>query len=337
MTSGTRSANAPSVCAIVLNYNGKNVTLETLASLTQLDYPTLEILVVDNGSEDGSQEAIAAAYPDLAQVRKEVNEGVAAGMNVGIAWALARGFEYLLILNNDIEVAPDMVTRLVDELEARPEFACAGPKCFYYWDRERLWSAGGRLAYREAITRERGMGEIDGGRYDATEEVDYINGCAILIPRPVIEAVGPMDPAYVVGVEDADWCARAKEKGYKCLYVADAVLWHMVSHTTGGYKPRKTFQTGRSTAIFVRRHGSGWQRLRFRLLVALAMPFAYLRELARGNQAAVLAKVRGYREGWNVELPPVPIIDDLATDASPCRRAGVENTSGAVDDSYTRS
>lgn len=321
----THSSTAPSVCAIVLNYNGKDVTLETLASLIRIDYPAIELLVVDNGSDDGSQEAVHGAFPDVAQVRKRVNEGVAAGMNVGIAWALESGFDYLLILNNDIEVQPDMVSRMVEALEARPDFACAGPKCYYYWDRERLWSAGGVLSYREAITRERGMGEIDRGRYDSTEEVDYINGCAILIPRRVIEDVGPMDPAYVVGVEDADWCARAREKGYRCLYVADAVLWHMVSHTTGGYKAGKTFQTGRSTAIFVRRHGSRWQKLRFRLLAALAMPFAFLRELVRGNQAAVLDKVRGYREGWRTDLPPVPSIATL----QPPPRDAV--------DSYTRS
>lgn len=328
MTVTAQPADAPSVCAIVLNYNGKDVTLETLASLTRTDYPAIELLVVDNGSDDGSQEAVSAAFPNVSQVRKESNEGVAAGMNVGIAWALARDFDYLLILNNDIEVQPDMVTRLVEELEKRPGFACAGPKCYYYWDRERLWSAGGKLAYREAITRERGMGEIDRGQYDTTEEVDYINGCAILIPRRAIEDVGPMDPAYIVGVEDADWCARAREKGYRCLYVADAVLWHMVSHTTGGYRAGKTFQTGRSTAIFVRRHGSRWQRLGFRLLATLAMPFAFVRELTRRNQAAVLAKIRGYRQGWSTRLPPAPNIDDLA---GPRRPAGVEKASGAVD------
>lgn len=301
------------MCAIVLNYNGKDVTLETLASLNQVDYPAMEIVVVDNGSDDGSEDAVREAWPQITQLKKRVNEGVAAGMNIGIAWALNRPFDYLLILNNDIEVRPDMVTRLVKELEQRPDFACAGPKCYYFWDRDRLWSAGGKLGYREAVTRERGMGEIDRGRYDTTQEVDYINGCAILIPARVMREVGPMDPSYVVGVEDADWCARAKKKGYRCLYVADAVLWHMVSHTTGGYKPGKTFHTGRSTAIFVRRHASSWQKVQFWLLTALAMPLAFCRELLRGNQAAVVSKVRGYREGWRLPLARVPSIDALPT------------------------
>ncbi len=302
---GTPSQTAASsVCAIVLNYNGKDVTLETLASLTEVDYAAMDIVVVDNGSDDGSWEAVAAAYPSVDQVRKEVNRGVAAGMNVGIEWALERGYEYLLILNNDIEVAPDMVARLVEELERRPDFGCAGPKCYYYWDRDRIWSAGGKLAFREAITRERGMGDIDRGQYDRTEEVPYINGCAILIPRHVMEEVGGMDEAYIVGVEDADWCARMKKKGYRCLYVADAVLWHMVSHTTGGYKPGKTFQTGRSTAIFVRRHGNLLQKLSFGLWAVAAIPIAFIRELPKGNQGAVVSKAKGYWEGWTTKLKP---------------------------------
>jgi len=311
------TSSQPSVCAIVLNYNGKDVTLETLVSLKGLAYSNIEIVVVDNGSDDGSWQAVAEAYPEIHQLRKKVNQGVAAGMNVGIAYALERDFDYLLILNNDIEVAPNLVHRLVEELASRPEFGCAGPKCYYYWDRQRIWSAGGFLRYREAITRERGMGQIDQGQFDHTQEVDYINGCAILIPNEVMRKVGPMDPSYVVGVEDADWCQRMKNAGYRCLYVADAHLWHMVSHTTGGYKPGKTFQTGRSTAVFVRRHGSKLRQLQFWLFACVAVPIAYLREMAKGNQRAASAKARGYWAGWTAQLEPVPTVEQLRS--SPTR------------------
>ncbi len=305
--------NHPSVCAIVLNYNGKDVTRKTLASLVQVDYPAMKIVVVDNGSDDGSRQAVEQAYPEIQQLRKQINEGVAAGMNVGIEHALKHGFDYLLILNNDIEVTPDMVTRLVEELEHRPQFGCAGPKCYYYWDRDRIWSAGGFLRFREAITQERGMGEIDQGQFDRTEEVDYINGCAILISRQVMVEVGPMDPSYVVGVEDADWCARMKKAGYRCLYVANAQLWHMVSHTTGGYKSGKTFQTGRSTAIFVRRHGSTIQKLQFWLFAIAAIPIAFVRELPQRNHRAALAKARGYWSGWRTPLLPTPTIRQFSS------------------------
>ena len=296
----------PKVVAIVINYNGKDVTLQTLESLGGLDYAELEIVVVDNGSNDGSSEAVAEWYPNVTQLRKEVNEGVAAGMNVGVAHALEGDCDYLLILNNDIEVAPSMVSELVEVAESNNSVGCVGPKAYYYWDRERLWSTGGILRYRESVTVERGMGEEDSGQYDKVQEVDYVNGCAMLVRRQVMERVGPFDPLYFVGIEDADWCMRMKRLGYRCAYTPHAVLWHMVSHTLGTYTTGRTFQTGRSTAIFVRRHGDAWQKARFLFFMLLAAPSAYLRELGKGNEEAARNKWRGFMDGLRTPLASPP-------------------------------
>jgi len=299
----------PKVVAIVINYNGKDVTLQTLESLSAADYAALEIVVVDNGSEDGSSAAVSEWYPGVTLLRKELNEGVAAGMNVGVEYALGGDCDYLLILNNDIEVDPAMVTELVEVAESNRSVGCVGPKAYYFWDRERLWSTGGILRFRESVTVERGMGEEDLGQYDKVEEVDYVNGCAMLVRRQAIERVGPFDPIYFVGIEDADWCMRMKSKGYSCAYTPHAVLWHMVSHTLGTYTSGRTFQTGRSTAIFVRRHGSAWQRARFLLFMSVSAPLAYLRELANGNEEATRAKWRGFMEGLRTPLTSPPTIE----------------------------
>ncbi|MCP3912137.1 MAG: glycosyltransferase, partial [Actinomycetia bacterium] len=103
----------PSVAAVVLNYNGKDLTLETVKSLLAMTYPACEVVVVDNASTDGSYEAVAEAFPDVAQVRVEVNQGPVSGMNAGLRYALEQGFDYALLLNNDIEVDSEMVTELV--------------------------------------------------------------------------------------------------------------------------------------------------------------------------------------------------------------------------------
>ena len=195
---------------------------------------------------------------------------------------------------------------MLEMLDAHPDAACVGPKTYYHADPGRLWSAGGRLRFREAVTAERGMGEIDRGQYDVSGPVDYINGCCMLVPRAVMQEVGPWDPVYHVAGEDADWCARAVARGYRCYYAHRARLWHMVSPSTGGYTARRTFQTGRSTAIFVRRHGRRGQRLRHLAWFGLALLAAGLRELPRRNLAAVVAKLRGAREGWRLPLPPPP-------------------------------
>ena len=221
----------------MLNYNGCEVTLESLASLLRSDYPGLDVLVIDNGSTDDSFEVIRERHPEIGQIRVAENQGISWGLNHGIRWALDQGYDYLLLMNNDIEVAEDMVSRLVEAAEADPRIGCVGPKSYYHSDRERLWSTGGILRFRESVTRERGDGEIDRGQYDRDEEVPYINGCAMLARREAFEQVGLWDPVYYLGVEDADWCVRMKQAGFRCHYAHRAHLWHMISHSIGVYKP----------------------------------------------------------------------------------------------------
>ena len=305
-----RTERAPVVAALVLNYNGRDLTLESLRSLDETVYPELRLYHIDNGSEDGSFEAVAEAFPHVRQVKVEVNRGVVHGMNRGMVQAIEDGADYLLLLNNDIEADPQMVAELVRVIEDDETIGCVGPKIYYHSDRERLWSAGGSLHFREAATKERGLGEIDRGQYDRTEEVGYINGCAMLVPRRVVEQIGLWDPLFHLAADDADWCMRMKQQGYRCVYVHTAVLYHMVSPTLGGYNPRRTFNNGRSLAIFVRRYATPLQKLGFWLWLPPAMVWAFLRELPKGNTAAVIAKIRGVIEGMRVELVAPPRLED---------------------------
>jgi hypothetical protein len=296
----------PRVLGIVLSYNGLELTLQTLQSLLASDYPLLDLLVVDNGSNDGTADIVRAKFSGVRLLRTDTNLGISGGLNLGFQMGLEQGYPYLMPMNNDIEVAPNLVTELVAAMERNPSYGCVGPKCYYWADRRRLWSAGGQLRFREAVTKERGMDEIDIGQYDLEQEVDYINGALMLIRREALLATGLWDPVYQVGVEDADWCWRMRQRGWKCGFVPQARLWHMVSPTTGGYRPSRTFRTGRSTAIFVRRFAGplGW--LSYLMWSVLALPAAWLRELPRRNTEAVWAKYRGALEGLRMELPPSP-------------------------------
>lgn len=302
----------PSVVSLVLTYEGRELTLASVESLLAMDYPRHHILVVDNGSTDGTREAVLAAFPRqrVEVVRVEINRGISHGLNTGMRHALAGGYDYLLLLNNDIEAHPAMLREMVKVAEDDPSIGCVGPKTYFFWDRRRLWSAGGVLRFKESVTRERGAGELDRGQWDRDEEVDYINGCAMLARREALEAAGPWDPVYHFSVEDADWCMRLKRAGFTCWFAHRALLWHKVSQTTGGYKASRTFQTGRSTALFVRRYAGPWGWLTFLLFFAAAIPAAFLRELTRGNQGAALAKLRGALAGLRHPLPPPPRWDD---------------------------
>jgi GT2 family glycosyltransferase len=311
----------PRVAAVVVNYNGKDITLQALASLRGMTYPAFDLVHLDNASTDGSYEAVAAAFPDLRQVRVEVNKGSSSGYAAGFQWAFANGYDYVLLLNNDIEVEPDMLTEMVKVAESAPAIGCVGPKCYFHGDRRRLWSAGGVLRFRESITTERGYGEIDHGQYEEDAEVDYINGCAILIRREAAEAAGGWDPVFFICVDDADFCTRVKRKGFRCVYAHRAVLYHMVAYTTGGYSPGRNFQFGKSSAIYVRRYARPWQWASFLAFSAAAFAVAYLRELRRGNQQAAVAKVRGIRAGLRERIPPPPEPGASAAPGGPSQAA----------------
>lgn len=297
----------PRVAAIVLNYNGRELTLATLRSLAQVDYPDFALVHVDNGSSDGSSAAVATELPTVRQIRTEENLGISGGLNLGIRWAMREGFDYLMLCNNDIEADRSLVTEMVAVGERSPTVGCVGPKTYYFYgDRRRLWAAGGSLRFHEAVTRERGMGQIDAGQFDRDDEVGYVNGCCMLIKRAAMAATGLWDPVYHVSVEDADWCQRMKRAGFSCWYAHRARLWHMVSPTTGGYTSGRTFRTARSTAIFVRKYARWWQWASYLAWTAVALPAAFLRELPRGNQQAVVAKLRGMRAGLAEPLPALP-------------------------------
>jgi len=301
------AAGPPRVLGVVLNYNGREITLQSVASLLAMDYPAFELVVVDNGSTDGSHEAVGERFPQVRRLRTEQNLGISGGLNLGLRLGIAEGFDYLLAMNNDIEVAPDLLAELVRVAERSPRIGVVGPKCFFYYgDRDRIWSAGGVLRFRESVTGERGLGEPDRGQYDREEAVDYVNGVAMLIRREALVAVGLWDPVYRVGVEDADFCVRAKRAGWQCWYAPRARLWHMVSPTTGGYVAGRTYRTGRSTAIFVRKFAgaAGW--LTFLAWSLAAFPAALVREGLRRNAGAVLAKYRGLWDGLREPLPPPP-------------------------------
>lgn len=300
-------ARTPRVLGIVLNFNGREITLQSVASLLAMDYPRLELVVVDNGSTDGSHEAVGERFPQVRRLRTEGNLGISGGLNLGLRMGLDEGFDYLLPMNNDIEVAPDMLAELVRVAEGSSRIGVVGPKCYYFYgDRNRLWSAGGVLRYRESVTGERGLGDPDRGQFDRDQAVDYVNGVAMLIRRETLVATGLWDPVYRVGVEDADFCVRAKRAGWQCWYAHRARLWHMISPTAGGYVPGRTYRTGRSTAIFVRKFAGAGGWLSFLAWSLAAFPAALVREALRRNAGAVLAKYRGLWDGLREPLPPPP-------------------------------
>ena len=258
------------VAIIVLNWNGKSLTLECLDSLQVLDYPSAEIMVVDNASTDGSVEAIRERYGDnITVIANESNLGFSQGNNVGIERALRDGADFILLLNNDTVVDPQLVTHLVDPLIAEPKIGISGPKIYYYDPPDQIWFAGGEVFLGRGITRHVGIRETDTGQFDRRADTDYITGCALMAGRAVFEKVGLLDPSYRAYFEDTDFCMRARRAGFRIVYVPEGKVWHKVSASTGGQMSRqKIVRKFHSSWRFFGRHARPYHWLSIPLFFA---------------------------------------------------------------------
>lgn len=237
------------VAIIILNFNSGRDTLECLESLTKIGKkdPQLLIIVVDNASTDDSVGMIKKAYPQVTVIVNHENLGFAEGNNCGIRFALKRGADFLLILNNDTTVSPDLITRLVFAASKEKTGGIFGPKIYFTAGREThlgryksselgkvIWYAGGKLDWDNVLAAHRGVDEVDLGQYDEFVKTAFVTGCALFVRREVFETTGLFDAKFYLYYEDVDLCLRARKKGYELCYVPDAHLWHKNADSGGG-------------------------------------------------------------------------------------------------------
>jgi GT2 family glycosyltransferase len=279
------------------------LTETCLRSVMESPYRSKDIIVVDNASTDDSVTYLRTRFPEVSIAANSSNLGVAGGRNRGFREALARGSEFVLSLDNDARIDPNLIDRLVEVAESDPRIGILGPKTFADDGSGRLQCTGGRVSYTQNVCSERGSGEIDRGQYDQVEDVDYFPGCGFMARREVFERLNYLDEAfYGYGHEDTDFCVRAARIGYRVVYVPRAVMWHGGSTTIGGYTPRKKYLEAVNSAYFVRKHGSPTECLKYAFFASFGLVYALAVQSLRGNHRAVFAKARGLWDGLRKPL-----------------------------------
>ena len=231
----------PLVSVVIASHDGLGLLLPCLESLGEMDYPRAEIVVVDNGSVDGTAGRVAADYPEVVLVGLDANLGFAGGSNAGIARALG---DYILLLNNDTIIAADAVDRLVEFLELHPRAGMVGPLIVRHDDPATVDNVGLAL-YPDGTVRGASRGE-PAGRYTEPFEVFCPSGCACLCRREVFDEVGLLDEDFHLMLEDADLGWRARLAGWRCYCVPSAVVRHKGSSTIGLYSARKAYYVERN-------------------------------------------------------------------------------------------
>lgn len=243
----------PLIAIIVLNWNAKEYTLACLASLKKLTYSKVEIIVIDNGSEDGSATTIRNQFPDICLIETGSNLGFAQGNNVGIAAAMQKGADLFFLLNNDTVVAPSILEGFLSTLETHPQAGILGAK-ICLWDMPHLLDhLGGMWNEKTACFDFVGLRDKE-EKWHTPHELDYVCGAGFLIKRSVFEAIGNLDPRFFLIWEESDFCFRAKRAGFQIVTCPNAQLWHKVSASFVGGKPHSSYFWWRNRLLWIEKN-----------------------------------------------------------------------------------
>lgn len=280
--------------AVVLNWCGLEVSRACLDSILLSDYSPLEILLVDNASSDGSGQILQHEYPEIPYLQTGKNLGYAGGNNRGIEWALHRGAEYVLIINNDTVVDPSTVTKLVQALESDSAAGAISPKILFH-DRPDLISfGGGQLSRLRAIGHHTNEGRLD--RTDPMKDVaavSFLSGCCLLVPARVLRTVGGFDEDFFAYVEDVDLSLRMADAGYTLLYHPEARILHHSKPTDAQPSPFQIFLRDRNRRRLARRRYDLKSRLLFWVFFYPTRFLHLLSYAVRGDSARARAIWRG--------------------------------------------
>lgn len=237
------------VAVVTVNYNtavDTKTLLESIENVTLHGF-SLDVIIVDNGSNTPFELPEKAKKETTTLIRLEENKGFSGGFNIGIKEALRNGADFVLIVNNDTLMDKELIKNLLGVLESKPEIGVTTPKIYFakghefHKDRYKkedlgkvFWFAGGYTDWDNVTSIHRGVDEVDHGQYNTVEKIAFASGCCMMFKREVLEKVGLFDVRYFLYYEDADLNERIQRAGYDIYYVPTAVLTHVNAASSGG-------------------------------------------------------------------------------------------------------
>lgn len=293
----------PRVSIIIVSWNARTVLRKCLPSVVKTDYPNFEIIVADNASTDGSAAWIADEYPSVKIVRHPDNWLFCRGNNAAIPHATG---DFVLLLNNDVEVPPGWLRPLVQTMTRHPDVGAVQPKLLQYEDRGRFEYAGAaggfldRAGYPFTRGRLFDTMERDRGQYDDACDVFWATGAAILLRRSALEEVGLLDERFEMHMEEIDLCWRLQRHGYRVRVQPESTVYHIGGASLPQGSPKKTYYNFRNSLLLLYKNlpPSVWRRT---LPLRVACDCAALgRALVAGHDGEAGAIVRAYRDAFRM-------------------------------------
>ncbi len=298
MATQRKSSPRPLVYAIVLNWNGGRDTFLAVESLLQSDFPTLRVIVVDNGSNPPEAEEIRRLYGTRVVVLPlPTNRGFAGGNNAGILEALNSGADYVFLLNNDAVVEVDTISVLVQCLESDRSIGICGPTILKYFGEGVIESQGGVVVPPLAYSFLLKTGQTEIQRKPPRTHVDFVSGCAMLARCKAIRTVGYLDEGYFMYAEDKEWCLRMARAGWRTVVCTDARVRHMGGRSTSRIPTKMEESAHVSRARFFLINYAGWMRLSILCWLSIWTAITFVQYCATRRTELALACVRGFVAG----------------------------------------
>jgi len=292
-------SSSPRVVIVILNWNGYRDTVTCMQSLREIAYPSCEVVIVDNGSTDGSVARLREEFKDVVYLENQENIGYTGGNNVGIRYAMEHGAEYVWILNNDTKVPADALTRLIAAAEKDLKSGLIGPKILQMENPELAYSMVGRLnmwfPWPDRMEGEEGS-KVTG----EAVRVDFLSGASLLVKREFVEKVGLLDERFFFYWEENDWCERGRKAGFHSLLVPDAKVYHKGGGASGkGWNEFTAYYLVRNWILFMRKHAAAKYWVTFLPFLIVSLSYWILKALLKGETAVVQSYLSAI--AWNIK------------------------------------
>ncbi len=290
----------PFVSIVTLNWNELDVTCEFLESMRNSTYKNYEIIVVDNGSEiDPTVRILSGNYYNTKVLKSPVNLGFTGGNNFGMRHS-SSGYDFIFLINNDAEITPDLLEKLLEPFYEDPAIGVVCPKIRFHHNPTVIQYAGfNKMNMLTGKTTAVGSLEVDKGQHDVSGYTHCAHGCAMMVKREVIEKVGMLAEKFFIYYEESDWSARMIRTGYKIYYQAKGLCFHKESISMGKQSPIKVYYMTRNRIFYIRRNGTYLQFFFFISFFSfLTIPKTVFKYLLKKQWKHLKAFIRGI--SWNL-------------------------------------
>lgn len=293
--------NNNDVYIVLLNYNSAEDTIECIKSICKNELSlNFKIIVVDNNSTDESVTKLRKMN-NIILIESQENSGFAKGNNLGIKYALERNAKFIWLLNNDTIIEKENILNQINAFKIDEKIGVIGSRIMYYSNRDLINYCGGRFNWLKGITVHERYKKRFNKNIPKFFFTDFVTGCSMMIKREVFENVGLLPEDYFMYFEDADFCIKISEAGYKMGVCTDSVVYHKVSASSGGEEsPFSVKWMTRNRIIFIKKYNKYTKGVLTKIIFYLTRGIKIIENWIKGNKEISKAMLIGIKEGRKV-------------------------------------